>query len=228
MLQRFRSQGFAANDLSRVTILKNPYDSVVRVIAFGRLSLFGKGATRLHDELVPITAPWFESKTEGHLVSGHTAEDEEALRRLDELLHEKQALDDIPESIRVRLQKGAAEDFAALWPAIEEEADARTKDAEVALAACAAEEADALEKILLNQQRAIQKRIQQTVLPFAATKEEQQQLRQFQEDAKHMEARYQQIQQEIETEPYELLELFEVELRRLEPVGLVYLWPETR
>ena len=38
------------------------HDALVRVIAFGRLSLFGAGATRLHDQLISIGARWVEGK----------------------------------------------------------------------------------------------------------------------------------------------------------------------
>jgi len=36
------------------------------------------------------------------------------------------------------------------------------------------------------------------------------------------------IDRELETEPKEIQKLYEVVLSKLEPVGLVYLWPETR
>jgi hypothetical protein len=52
VLSRFRAQGWAAHDLGRVTVLRNQRDSLVRVIGIGRLSLFGPGATRLHEEMV--------------------------------------------------------------------------------------------------------------------------------------------------------------------------------
>jgi hypothetical protein len=54
----------AAHDLSsRVTIVrKPPRTRMVRVIAFGRLSIFGPGATRLHDQLDlggrPVAREW--------------------------------------------------------------------------------------------------------------------------------------------------------------------------
>ncbi len=43
-----------------------------------------------------------------------------------------------------------------------------------------------------------------------------------------MSARLDQIDREIQTEPREIEALYQVVLRRLEPVGLVYLWPATR
>ncbi len=43
-----------------------------------------------------------------------------------------------------------------------------------------------------------------------------------------MKQRLKEIDSEISTEPAQLKSLYEVVLPRLEPVGLVYLWPETR
>src|SRR5690606_13941119 len=62
ILTRFSSQGFGAHDLSRVTVIPSADDSIARVIVFGRLSLFGSGAARLHDRLVSVAAQWLESK----------------------------------------------------------------------------------------------------------------------------------------------------------------------
>ena len=67
LLARFRSQGFIHHDLSRAC-LAQAADSIPRVILLGRLSLYGQGAERLHEELVPVTARWVEpSKRKGSL-----------------------------------------------------------------------------------------------------------------------------------------------------------------
>ena len=58
ILDRFLAQGFSAHDLSRVTAIVAPDDTVVRVVAYARLSLFGPGAARLHDEIVSLAAAW--------------------------------------------------------------------------------------------------------------------------------------------------------------------------
>src|SRR5204862_1560794 len=59
LLARFRSQGFILHDLSRAC-LAQAVDSIPRVILLGRLSLYGRGAERLHEELVPVAARWVE------------------------------------------------------------------------------------------------------------------------------------------------------------------------
>ena len=59
LLARFRAQGFIHHDLSRAC-LAQAADSIPRVILLGRLSLYGRGAERLHEELVPVAARWVE------------------------------------------------------------------------------------------------------------------------------------------------------------------------
>ena len=54
LLARFRSQGFD-HDLARACLLPAA-DAIPRVVLLGRLSLYGRAAERLHEELVPVTA----------------------------------------------------------------------------------------------------------------------------------------------------------------------------
>ena len=59
LLARFRAQGFIYNDLSRACLAQTK-DSIPRVVLLGRLSLYGRRAERLHEELVPVAARWTE------------------------------------------------------------------------------------------------------------------------------------------------------------------------
>jgi len=229
IFSRFLSQGFSAHDLSRVTIVRNPNDSLVRVIAFGRLSLFGPGATRLHDQLVSVAAPWLESGGPNHLKPFSDRADRKALEVLEELLSRSPGLDGISRTVQERLRERAASDFAALWPHIRDEADSLAHEAERKLTARGAGESDALREILMAQKSAIQKIIArhvQLALDFEPSEADQRE--QFEQDRKHMEHRLAAIDRETATEPGQIAELYRVVLKRLEPVGLVYLWPETR
>ncbi|HEY8427513.1 MAG TPA: DISARM system SNF2-like helicase DrmD, partial [Sandaracinaceae bacterium] len=85
VLGRFLAQGYSAHDLSRVTIVKNPRDPLVRVIAFGRLSLYGPGAARLHDRLLSVSARWIEGRE--HEIRPFAEEaDRNALLMLEDIL----------------------------------------------------------------------------------------------------------------------------------------------
>jgi len=67
LLARFRAQGFIHHDLARACLAQSE-DSIPRVILLGRLSLYGRGAERLHEEIVPITSRWVEvARREGPL-----------------------------------------------------------------------------------------------------------------------------------------------------------------
>ena len=59
LLARFRAQGFIYNDISRACLVQVS-DSIPRVVLLGRVSLYGRGAERLHEELVAVAARWSE------------------------------------------------------------------------------------------------------------------------------------------------------------------------
>lgn len=231
VLSRFLSQGYSAQDLSRVTIVPNPRDHIARVIAFGRLSLFGPGATRLHDQLVSVASQWLESKGQGHLKPFADQADRRALERLEDLLQRSPTLRRISRQVQDRLLHSAPEDFSALWNHVRDEADSLAHDATQKLKARGATEAEALRQILFAQRTLIQKKLSATQLGFDFEFDEvkeRDQLRQWEDERKWMEQRLTHIERELQTEPADIEALYQVSLKRLEPVGLVYLWPETR
>jgi len=228
VLGRFLSQGFSAHDLSRVTVVRTRHDSLVRVIAFGRLSLFGPGATRLHDKLVSVAARWVEGK-ENELKPFAEDADRKAIELLEQVLTESPTLDGVSAAVQSKLLSVAPTLFANLWRHIREEADALAHDAERNLLQRGAEESEALTNILKTQRAAIISEIErrgghtQLVIQFDKREAEQ-----FRREKQHMDDRLVSIQLEIEREPKQIEGLYKVTLRRLEPVGLVFLWPETR
>jgi hypothetical protein len=228
VLGRFLSQGYSAHDLGRVTIVRTRHDSLVRVIAFGRLSLFGRGATRLHDELVSVAARWIDGKDHELRPFAEDA-DRKAVELLEQVLAESPTLEAISASVQQKLLGAAPAVFASLWRHIREEADARAHDAERKLGQRGAEEAGALRAILETQRAAIEGEIErrvgasQLLIQFDRREAEQ-----FRKEKEHMDRRLVSIEAEIEREPAQIEALYKVALRRLEPVGLVFLWPETR
>jgi hypothetical protein len=123
--------------------------------------------------------------------------------------------------------KSAGGDFAALWPHVEHEADAVAHDATRMLERRGQAEAEALRRILDAQRAAISKELKGTQLALF-TEAEAAQKEQWEQDRKWMERRLDRLAKEIETEPAELPTLYKVATRKLEPVGMVYLWPGTR
>jgi hypothetical protein len=227
ILSRFRSRGFGAYDLSRVTVIPSPSDAIARVLAFGRVSLFGPGAVRLHDELVSVGAQWLEAKGAGHLRPFADDADRRALDRLKELFHEANRLPAVPETIQQRLAMSAGGDFAALWSSIKDEADNRAHSATQKLTARGASEAEALRRILKDQRAAIARTLEGRQLELFSDLAPDER-RQWENEKIHMQSRLVSIERELETEPVDIEALYRVSLQRLEPVGLVYLWPVTR
>ena len=236
VLSRFLSQGYGAHDLARATAVRDPYGSQVMAIAFGRLSLFGPRAARLHDEILAVAAPWLESGGPEHLQPVAEAAERKIRDRLDRILRELPATGDpaagVNDRVRAHLAASAAKDFAALWPHVRDEADARVHEAERQLAGRAATESTDLRRILNNQRAAILKaldKLPQLLLPLTLTdRQGREQIRQIEDDRAHLQQRVLDIDREIETEPAAVADLYQIVLRRLEPVGLVYLWPEGR
>lgn len=229
ILSRFLSQGYSTHDLNRVTIVSSR-DNLIRVIAFGRLSLFGRGAARLHDQLVSVAARWVESSDEP-LRPFAEAADQRALDSLEEVLAESPSLEGISEAARNKVSEAAPQLFGQLWSHVEAEADARAQEAQFDLERRGLEEADQLKVILNHQRDAIQEQLeikpgQQRTFEFEnLTKGEQ---RQVEAERVAMQQRLEAIEKEIEEEPDDLRAIYQVSLRRLQPVGLVVLWPRSR
>ena len=86
-----------------------------------------------------------------------------------------------------------------------------------------------LTRALVSERIRLEKQaLQNQQLAFEFTEDDKDQRIQFEQDRKHMSARLSEIDGEIETQPRDIEGLYQVMLRRLEPVGLVYLWPSTR
>jgi hypothetical protein len=58
-------------------------------------------------------------------------------------------------------------------------------------------------------------------------KQHERELRQFEADRRSWDGKLLRLQQELDSEPDKVRQGYEVQARRLEPVGLVYLWPAT-
>ncbi len=230
VLGRFLAQGYSAHDLSRVTIVKNPRDPLVRVVAFGRLCLYGSGAARLHDRLLSVSARWIEGRE--HEIQPFADEaDRNALLLLEDVLASSPSLEGVPQAIQHRVLAAAPTLFSRLWATVRAEADEEALRATRELETRGRAEAQALRNLLFAQRQDVQRsvaRLKQTRLDFGDAEPDRAQERQLQRDLAHLTARYEAIAKEASTEPAQIEALYGVALRRLEPVGLVVLWPETR
>ena len=223
ILDRFLAQGFGAHDLARVTAVIAPDETVVRVVGFARLTLFGSGAARLHDEIVGLAAAWSGEASEIEPYKDR-ATAVRAVSLAETLLATGAAAPNKTISKRVNSHSDAL--FKALWPHLEAEADALAIEARKGLVQRARKEADDLRALLERQQVAIDKaeaNLRQQTLFLVQDKDQK---RQVELDLQHLERRRGDAAKELISEPEAIEALYDVRMTRLTPVGLVVVWPE--
>ena len=229
LLARFRAQGFVYHDLSRACLAQTK-DSIPRVILLGRLALYGHRAERLHEELVPVAARWVEpsrrASTQRLRAYARNAE-AHTLELLDEALGSIGAAPN--DVIQQRLLNAAPADIKALRPQLERRAKTLAATAEAQLAERGGREANALTATLADQRKRVEEELarhkaafRQLTLSF-----KQEETRQLEADVRHWQRRLAQFDRDLEAEPERIKAFYRVKAWRVEPVGLVYLWPET-
>ncbi|MEH1965288.1 DISARM system SNF2-like helicase DrmD [Nostoc sp.] len=224
LLSRFLAQGFLHDELTRACVcLTN--DPMPKVIALGRLALYGERASRLHDQVIAVAAEWSDPTSRGRkkLQSLTEGEKDNVLELLETSLASPHLLQ-VAEAVKERLKKSAAQDIAELIPHLKRRATVLAERAERKLTERGIREAAEMKKILEEQQTRILKcqeesKAVQLSLPFI---EEQ---RQLDADRRHWEKRLQAIATELISEPARIEAAYKVKAVRVEPVGVIYLWP---
>ena len=194
----------------------------------GRLSLYGQGAARLHDEIVPVVARWRDPDDREGLQALGDRTTREVLQTLEDSLANPR-LREVPELAKQRLRASAPQDVADLSGHLDALVKTLIVEAEAKLAERGAREAREMKVLLAEQRDRIRRRQQETdqdatqlTLDFAVAEK-----RQLDADRRHWENRLTQLEIEIESEPARIEEGYRVKASRVEPVGLVYLWPVT-
>ena len=222
LLSRFLSHGFQSN-LERVCAVIGP-GAQPRVVLVGRLALYGPGAARLHEEFLFITAIWTEAERDRKPLRplGERGQ-ETSLDQLEDALRDAR---EAPPAAVTRLRALARKDAADLEPELRRQAEQRLVEVSRDLQARGEAEAKSLMQLLEAQRNRIAKADagydpNQLDLPGVADEER----RQRERDRKHWAGRVREIEREIEEEPARVRTSYEIRAHRLEPVGLVYLWP---
>ena len=226
LLARFRAQGFVYHDLSRACLVQSA-DSIPRVVLLGRLCLFGRSAERLHEVLVPVAARWLEpSRRAGPLKAYAEEAEARTLERLESALQTARAPG---ERIHDRLLETAAQDVEDLLPQLEECAELVAQSATERLRERGEREERQLRETLEGQRERVEAELRkhegggiQLVIEFSEDEK-----RQRQADLASWRTRLAQFDRDLETEPDRIRAFYEVRARRVEPIGLVYLWPDT-
>ncbi len=222
ILDRFAAQGFGAHDLSRRCAVAVPGESVARVIAYARLTLFGNGAARLHDELVAVAAAWTPGETPTPYKDPVTAQ------KAREVTEKALATGASAPTGRIIEQALAQAEsiFTALWPHLEAEAESRGVDAKNGLTRRARKESSDLTNLLQRQQKETDKDLAELKQVTMEQLSDKTQRRQAELDIKATEYRKANFAQQLREEPAKIEALYEVQMTRLTPVGLVLAWPE--
>jgi len=230
LLARFRSQGFIHHDLSRAC-LAQAADSIPRLVLLGRLSLYGSGAERLHEEIVPVAARWVDPDRRKDPLQAYAREAEtNTLRLLEESLS-KGTCKAIAREVQERLLASAQRDISELLPQLEPRAEELAALALQKLQERGEREARDLREILERQRERVRQELskhdkewRQLELDFGDDRDG---WRQLEANVRSWRERLAQFDRDLETEPDRIRGFYEVRAQRVEPVGLVYLWPET-
>ncbi len=232
LLGRFMAQGFVHHDLARACLAQTA-DAVPRVILLGRLCLYGPGAARLHEELVPITARWTDPQTRKSVLVPYAREAEaKTLNVLDDSLLKTTGVAVSDESQRL-LQRSAVQDIEELLPHLQQRGSEYAAEANRKLAQRAEAESVSMRSILETQRKHIFESVKkyekinpnQLRFDFADREDE---LQQLESNKRYWSKRLDVLEEELKTEPDRVRALYTVQAQRIEPVGLVYLWPVTR
>ncbi len=226
LLGRFSAQGFIHHDLSRACLAQTR-DAIPRVILLGRLSLYGPGGARLHEEILPVTARWIDPETRADGLSPYARQAEG--RTLD-LLEEALANDGgrhVPARVTERLRAAAARDVRELLPHLQTRAGESAADARDQLRQRSDREARAMREILETQRQRVGATAARYRDPQLSLELDVEERRQLESDRRHWEKRLASLERELASEPERIRDTYEVKAQRIEPIGLAYLWPVT-
>lgn len=218
LLAQFDSQGFRSR-LERTAVLQTVIERP-RVVLLIRLTLYSKGANRLHSEIIPVAASVNLNGVTPLKVEGQTAS--EVYRSLQEAIQSSSRPDELTCD---EYRKRASTDAQSLREIAQQLARESEDNVRRELTKNGEDQALSL-KLLLEQQRdriLQQQGAVQQEFNFSEQEREQRRL-----DKLNWEKRLQELDVEIETEPELVRQKHIVSARRLEPVGIVYLLPETR
>ena len=229
LIERFVARGFQ-DELTRVAAVRSSAPQP-RVVLMARLALYGPGARRLHEEIITLTARWRDRDREAQpLQPFGEAGEQTTLQQLQDAL---QAGVPAGSAAIAQIAPWVGRDVEDLQAHLEtRRADARRRAADQ-LAANGDREAAKLQDLLSNQLNRIEKEREdyvppQTAFDFRSDDEQRQaerERRQREADKVAWDSKIDRLREELKTEPQRVRDGYEVKAERLDPIGLVYLWP---
>lgn len=224
LLSRFLSQGFVHHDLSRACLAQSA-DAIPRVVLLGRLSLYGAGAVRLHEEVLTVTARWHDPVSRRGSLTPYAREAEDKTLALLEEALRPDAARKVGKESAARLQASIARDIEELLPHLEARGRESKDDAEGKLAARGRVEADAMRKVLEEQRRRVQDELGRTATTQLLLDFNVEEKRQIDSNRRYWQRWLENVEGDLKREPARIVDFYNTTSYRIEPVGLAYLWP---
>ena len=134
---------------------------------------------------------------------------------------------DVTDMVLNRLKESVARDVSELLPHLEERCHQMADAAKAKLEERGEKEAKAMAKILEAQKQRIADTIAQFRDPQLSLEFDPEEKRQLEANRRHWNERLEAIDTELASEPDRIRDIYQVKASRIEPVGLVYLWPIT-
>src|SRR5207244_3007692 len=180
------------------------------------------------EELVPLAARWLEpSLRKGKLAAYAREAEAKTLELLERSLGEPRR--EPGESIQRKLLAAAPRDIEELLPQLQPRAGELATLAIDKLRKRGEREEKDLRETRERQRERVRQGLathegefKQLTLDFGDEEK-----RQLESDMRSWRARLEQFDRDLEREPQRVREFYDVRAKRVEPVGLVYLWPET-
>ena len=226
LLNRFLMRGFQSDALSRAAVLGTS-DDTAKLIVLARLSLYGHGASRLHDEVLAVAAEWDPADPNRRLRKLSAEKSSRALEELETALRERL---EAAEGVTTNLQQHLSSDVNQLREALDQVVDQRREEAAAKLNKRAEEEAARFVRVLEEQRKRItstrsrtNENLDQLLLDLGEVKAER---RQLEDNRKYWEQRLRTIDLDLAQEPDRIRRTFELRTHRVEPAGAIYLWPQ--
>ena len=225
LLGRFTAQGLVHHDLSKACLTVAP-DAIPRVALLGRLAVYGPRAARLHEEIVPVTARWIDpAQRRGALAPFGRVGEQTTLASLQAALDEAGRYT-VPQAIASRLAASARADMADLLPHLQRRADEFAHQARQRLAERSANEQRSMIELLERQRQRIAAAVDRDDGQLALDIDDAGR-RQRDADRRAWARRLTAIEAELHTEPARIADGYQERAVRVDPLGLIYLWPRT-
>lgn len=224
LLGIFRAQGFVHHDLSRAC-LGHTEDGIPRVVLLGRLAIFGANAARLHEELLTVSARWTEpAARKGPLQPYGRDAEARTIQMLRSSLQPGSKVT-VPPEEQKRLLATIARDIEELLPHLQKFGAQAQADAEAKLTQRAQRESKMARELIENQRTRVEKELAARTDRQLELFDKPDERRQAKKDREHWERWLRDVAKDLTEEPARITDFYKIRTARIEPVGLVYLWP---